>query len=98
MNGGDRLFDGMNVRVSVKRSVPDQMVVPKTAVVLRSGKQVLFTVRNNMAMWNYVTTGLENMTEYTLVDWEASGLQEGMTVITTGNVNLAHETPVKIME
>lgn len=98
VNGGDRLFDGMNVRVSVKRSVPDQMVVPKTAVVLRSGKQVLFTVRNNMAMWNYVTTGLENMTEYTLVDWEASGLQEGVMVITTGNVNLAHESPVKVME
>jgi hypothetical protein len=38
------------------------------------------------------------MTEYTLVDWEGSGLQEGMTVITTGNVNLAHEAPVKIIE
>ena len=98
VNGGDKLFDGMNVRISVKRSVPDQMVVPRTAVVLRSGKQVIFTVKDNIAMWNYVTTGLENLTEYTLVNWEASGLQEGMTVITTGNVNLAHETPVKIIE
>ena len=98
VNGGDKLFDGMNVRISVKRSVPDQIVVPRTAIVLRSGKQVVFTVKNDIAMWNYVTTGLENMTEYTLVDWEASGLQEGMTVITTGNVNLAHETPVKIIE
>ena len=97
VNGGDKLFDGMNVRISVKRSVPDQMVVPKTAIVLRSGKQVLFTVKDGIAMWNYITTGLENMTECTLVDWEASGLQEGMTVITTGNVNLAHETPVKII-
>ena len=98
VNGGDKLFDGMNVRISVKRSVPDQMVVPRTAIVLRSGKQVIFTVKDNIAMWNYVTTGLENLSEYTLVDWEASGLQEGMTVITTGNVNLAHETPVKIIE
>ncbi len=97
VNGGDKLFDGMNVRISVKRSVPDQMVVPRTAIVLRSGKQVIFTVKDNIAMWNYVTTGLENLSEYTLVDWEASGLQEGMTV-TTGNVNLAHETPVKIIE
>jgi hypothetical protein len=94
---GSKLYDGMNVRVSVKRSVPDQMVVPRTAIVLRSGKQVLFTVKDGIAMWNYITTGLENMTECTLVDWEASGLQEGMTVITTGNVNLAHETPVKII-
>ena len=73
------------------------MVVPRTAIVLRSGKQVIFTVKDNIAMWNYVTTGLENLSEYTRVDWEASGLQEGMTVITTGNVNLAHETPVKII-
>ena len=98
VNGGDKLYDGMNVRISVKRSVPDQMVVPKTAIVLRSGKQVIFTVKDGMALWNYVQTGLENMTEYALVDWETSGLQEGMTVITTGNVNLAHETPVKIIE
>lgn len=97
VNGGDKLFDGMNVRISVKRSVPDQIVVPKTAIVLRSGKQVIFTVKDDIAMWNYITTGLENMTECTLVDWEANGLQEGMTVITTGNVNLAHETPVKII-
>ena len=98
VGAGSKLYDGMNVRISVKRSVPDQMVVPRTAIVLRSGKQVLFTVQDSVAMWNYVTTGLENMTEYTLVNWEASGLQEGMTVITTGNVNLAHETPVKIIE
>ena len=97
VNGGDKLFDGMNVRINVKRSVPDQIVVPKTAIVLRSGKQVIFTVKDDIAMWNYITTGLENMTECTLVDWEANGLQEGMTVITTGNVNLAHETPVKII-
>lgn len=98
VNSGDKLYDGMNVRISVKRSVPDQMVVPKTAIVLRSGKQVIFTVKDSIALWNYVQTGLENMTEYALVDWETSGLQEGMTVITTGNVNLAHETPVKIIE
>ena len=98
VDGGDKLFDGMNVRISVKRSVPDQMVVPRTAVVLRDGKQVVFTVKDSIAMWNYVQTGLENLTEYTLVNWKASGLQEGMTVITTGNVNLAHETPVKIIE
>ena len=98
VNGGEKLFDGMNVRISVKRSVPDQMVVPRTAIVLRAGKQVMFTVKDSIAMWNYVQTGLENLSEYTLVNWEASGLQEGMTVITTGNVNLAHETPVKIIE
>lgn len=93
VDGGDKLFDGMNVRVSVKRSVGEQLVIPKTAVVLRSGKQVVFTLKDGKAMWNYVHTGLENMEEYTIMD----GLEEGMEVITTGNVNLAHESPVKIV-
>ena len=84
----------MNVRVSVKRSVGEQLVIPKTAVVLRSGKQVVFTLKDGKAMWNYVHTGLENMEEYTITD----GLEEGMEVIVTGNVNLAHEAPVKVIK
>ena len=94
VDGSEKLFDGMNVRISVKRSLGQQLVVPKTAVVLRSGKQVVFTHQNGVALWNYVQTALENMTEYTLVE----GLTEGAEVIVSGNVNLAHEAPVKVME
>lgn len=90
---GSRLYDGMNVRVSVKRSVQGQLVIPKTAVVMRSGKQVVFTLKNGKAMWNYVQTGLENLTEYTVT---GDGMEEGAQVIVTGNVNLAHEAPVKV--
>ena len=95
INNGQKLFDGMNVRVSVKRVVPNQFVVPKTAIVLRSGKQVLFTLQDSIAIWNYVQTGLENMTEYTLINTKDNELKEGMIVITAGNVNLAHESVVK---
>ncbi len=98
VESSDGLFDGMNVRVSVKRIIPEQLVIPKTAIVLRSGKQVLFTVEDSLALWNYVKTGLENLTQYTLIEDEENKLQEGMTVIITGNVNLAHETKVEIIE
>lgn len=90
---GSRLYDGMNVRVSVKRSVQGQLVIPKTAVVMRSGKQVVFTLKDGKAMWNYVQTGLENLTEYTVT---GDGMEEGAQVIVTGNVNLAHEAPVTV--
>ena len=90
---GNKLYDGMNVRVSVKRSVREQLVIPKTAVVMRSGKQVVFTLKDGKAMWNYVQTGLENMTEYTVT---GDGMKEGVQVIVTGNVNLAHEAPVTV--
>lgn len=87
--------DGMNVRVRIKRSLPGQLVVPKTAVVLRSDRQVVFTLDGEgRAVWNYVKTGLENLTDYTITE----GLEPGVTVITTGNINLAHESPVTVTE
>lgn len=89
-----KLFEGMNVRVSIHRSLGKQLVVPKSAVVLRSGKQVVFTLTEDKAYWNYVHTGLENADSYTIVD----GLKEGDIVITSGNINLAHEAPVKVIE
>ncbi len=94
VNGGAKLFDGMNVQVNVKRSVHNQFVVPKTAVVLRTGKQVIFTLKDGKAIWNYINTGLENMTEYTV---SGDGIEEGVQIIVTGNVNLAHEAPVKVI-
>lgn len=94
IDGGNGLIDGMNVRVSVKRAMAEALVVPKSAVVLRSGRQVVFTLDGDKALWNYVTTGLENLGEYTITD----GLTPGINVITSGNVNLAHESPVKVVK
>lgn len=87
-----KLFEGMNVKVSVRRSVAKQLVIPKQAVVLRSGKQVVFTLVDGKAYWNYVRTGLENADSYTVTE----GLKAGDQVITSGNINLAHEAPVKV--
>jgi RND family efflux transporter MFP subunit len=86
------LVEGMNVRVSVRRSIAGQLVVPKTAVVVRSGKQVVFTLVDGKAYWNYVQTGLENSLGYTVTE----GLKEGDVVITSGNINLAHESTVTV--
>lgn len=97
VNGQGKLFSGMNVRISVHRSLGKQLVIPKSAVVLRSGKQVVFTLQDGKAMWHNVQTGLENSDSYSLVE-TADGLKEGDVVIVTGNVNLAHEAPVKVIE
>jgi len=91
VRGSERLFSGMNIKVSVRRQLPGQLVVPKSAVVLRQGRQVVFTLQGDQAMWNYVQTGLENTDTYTILE----GLKEGDEVIITGNVNLAHESKVR---
>lgn len=98
VDGNNKLFTGMNVRVSVYRSLANQLVIPKSAVVLRSGKQVVFTLKNGQAYWNYVHTGLENADSYTLIEDAKEGLKEGDTVIVTGNINLAHEAPVVVID
>lgn len=93
IDGSPRLFEGMNVRVNVRYDASGQWVIPKTAVVMRSGKPVVFTVKEGQAQWNYVELGMENMTEYTV-----GGLSEGDRVIVSGNLNLAHETEVVIVD
>ena len=93
ISDGGKLYEGMNVRVHVRYAIPDQYVVPKTAVVLRNGRQVVFTEREGYAHWNYVETIHENSDSYTV-----NGLQEGDRVIVSGNINMAHETPVTIVK
>ena len=90
------LYDGMNVRVKIQQVVPNQLTIPKTALVLRTNKEVVFTLRDGRAQWNYVHTGLENSTEYVIIEDIAETLHEGDIVIYEGNLNLAHETPVVV--
>lgn len=100
VDGKGRLFSGMNIRVGIHRSMGKQLVIPKSAVVLRSGKQVVFTLQNGKAKWNYVQTGFENADSCVVLSREESqgvdGLAIGDQVITSGNVNLAHESPVVV--
>lgn len=64
-NSSGVLYDGMNVRVSISNTVPDKMVVPKTAMVLRSnGRSVVFTYKNGRSFWNYIEPGEENSRRY----------------------------------
>jgi RND family efflux transporter MFP subunit len=87
-----QLFNGMNVRISVFRSLGKQWVVPKTAVVLRTGKQVVFAYKDGKAAWNYVTSGLENGTQYTIT---SETLREGDEIIISGNEHLADGSKVE---
>ena len=96
-NNDGKLIQGMNVKVFIKDNVPNNLIVPKEAVVLRNNRQVVFTYSEGKAMWNYQETILENSTSYSIVK-EKDGSQvihPGDTVITIGNLNLAHEAEVK---
>lgn len=86
------LVDGMNVSVLVKRRMEDKLIVPKSAVLPRQGKKVVFVHQDGKAIWKYVTTGMENSRDVCI----ESGLKMGEEVIWENNLGLSHEGEVKV--
>jgi hypothetical protein len=53
----------------------------------------VFAFKDGKAAWNYVDTGFENATHYTIT---SKTLQEGDEIIISGNEHLADGTNVKL--
>jgi membrane fusion protein, multidrug efflux system len=85
------LLPGMNIEASVDVPQKKTIVVPKSAVVLRGGRPVVFTYEDGLAKWNYVTTGLDNGKAVEITE----GLKAGMEVITSNNLQISHDAPVR---
>ena len=94
--GGD-LIDGMNVKVLVEKPVPGVLTVPKSAVVIRDGLEVLFVYDEGVARWVYVHTLMANTDSYVVEPNTERGakLSEGDLVIVSGNLNLADGSQVE---
>ncbi|MNQ62541.1 Macrolide export protein MacA [compost metagenome] len=92
-----KLTEGMNVKVRIEKEVKGQLVIPKSAVVLRDNQEVLFKVVAGKAYWTYIQTTLENSSSYAVIahpDKSSASLIAGDTVIVSGNLNLAHNSEV----
>lgn len=93
-NPNHKLAEGMNVKIIIEEMIPNQLVIPKKALVLRSEKPVVFTLSSGLAKWNYVETSMENTTSFVI----AKGLNVGDTIIYEGNLNLAHDARVMVVK
>ncbi|MDR2027593.1 MAG: efflux RND transporter periplasmic adaptor subunit, partial [Prevotellaceae bacterium] len=91
-NRDNKIYEGMNVRVRVQLLLGRQLVVPKSAVVLRTNKKVVFRLDRNKAAWVYVQTAQENSDSYVITE----GLSAGDSIIYEGNINLADQSPVAL--
>lgn len=94
--GSTPLLEGMNVEVILEQPIPDQIIVPKSSVVLRSGREVVFTYapEEKLAKWHYVTIAHENDRAVAI----AKGVEAGDLVIYEGNLNLDHDARVVTRE
>ncbi len=86
------LTEGMQMNVSLMNVIKNQIVVPKKAVIERSGKYVAFVYVSGLAKWHYVEIGGENSTSYLINE----GLQNGDSLIVSNNFNLVHDSEVRL--
>lgn len=91
-NKNSSLVDGMNMSIKVKREIDNSLIVPKSAVLARQGKKIVFVYKDGEALWKYVTTGFENSSEVSIT----KGLSVGDEVIYENNLGLAHQTVVEL--
>jgi RND family efflux transporter MFP subunit len=90
INKNTGLLDGMHVKVFINQPLKDVLVIPKEALVLRSNREVVFTLENGLAKWNYVEIVGENNDSYAI----KKGLKSRDTIIISGNLNLSHDAKV----
>jgi RND family efflux transporter MFP subunit len=90
--GTELLLDDY-LRAQIETAAHEGMVVPRTAVLPRDGKGVLFTVNNSRAVEHMVQLGVESGNVVEIVSAE---LKPGEWVVTQGNYELTNGLPVEI--
>ena len=99
-NKDKSLVDGMNVKISLESARSLQLSVPKSAVVVRDGYNVVFLYdeESGEAKWLYVDIVQSNSTHHVIAGCEMkhTDVPEGSIVITSGNMNLADGSKVKV--
>ena len=98
VSGNREMMDGMNVKIYLESGVAGELVVPKTAVVMRDGYYVLFKYLNGKAEWVYIDIIMSSSEYYAVTGNKVkqSELMAGDCIIIDGSVNLAHGTEVVI--
>ena len=90
----------MNVKVFIESKSKGEMVVPKSAVVIRDGYDVLFTYNpdTGKAGWVYLDVLASNSSSHIVRgnQQKNASLAEGESIIISGNLNLANDSNVEI--
>ena len=94
-NQAGKLMDGMKCKIAVEKTIPGQLVIPKSALVMRDNRKVMFYYEDGLAYWQYIATPFENSSSYVVTTEDGDDLPEGKEVIISGNMNLAHESKVE---
>lgn len=99
-NPDGRILPGMYARVSLDaQRLPDRILVPRSAILERDRRTMLFVYEDGYAKWRYVTTGLENEDYVEIVpNSETEMVKPGEIVLTDGHYTLIHDARVRLVD
>ncbi|MCA9738189.1 MAG: efflux RND transporter periplasmic adaptor subunit [Gemmatimonadetes bacterium] len=103
-NPQGRIKPGMYARVSLEaQHFPDRILVPRSAVLERDGRPMLFVARPDgdilRSEWRYVTPGRENETLVEILDNPDTRMVEpGEIVLVEGHTYLIHDAVIRLEE
>ncbi len=95
-NPDKRILPGMFAYAKLEAQIfKDRFLVPKEAILVRDQRKLVFIIRDGLAKWCYVETGLENEEFAEILD-STFGLKPGEMVITSGHYTLVHDARVTV--
>ena len=99
-NPRGRVLPGMYARVDLEaQRIPDRVLVPRSAILERDRRTMLFVHEDGRAKWRYVTTGLENDELVEIVESaETEMVEPGEVVLTGGHFTLTHDARVRLVD
>lgn len=99
-NPGGRIKPGMYARVSLEaQSYPDRILVPRSAILEKDRRDMLFVFEDGRAKWRYVTRGLESDRLVEIIENEETSMVEpGEIVLVDNHFYISHDAQVQLVD
>jgi len=97
-NKDGRYRPGMFVRARIAGIIyHDKLLAPKSALLIRDNRPLVFKQEGDRARWLYVDVGLQNDDWVEILKVHSGGsLAPGETVVVSDHLTLAHEAKIKV--
>ena len=99
-NPRGRIKPGMYARVSLEAQYyPDRILVPRSAILEKDRRDMLFVFEDGRAKWRYVTRGLESDRLVEIVENdETSMVEPGEIVLVDNHFYISHDAQVQLVD
>ena len=99
-NPRGRIKPGMYARVSLEAQYfPDRILVPRSAILEKDRRDMLFVFEDGRAKWRYVTRGLESDVLVEIVqNDETSMVEPGEVVLVDNHFYISHDAQVQLVD